>query len=193
MFLRNRVKARLCPTTFTAQRFYVSVPDLLFGEDEIIGDQITSKKNLKNPFIARKVNGKFIGPWSRDSNKKFSDVLRLFFSKNNPRFKNPKKYENRELLKPIEVNKTLLSSTANPHVTWMGHASCYYQIDGVHFLTDPVWSQRASPFSFMGPKRFYDPCIPLEHLKIDVILLSHTHYDHMDISSIRRIGNRAHW
>ena len=194
MLLRNRLGAyTFRAAESTLLRNYVSVPDLIFGEDEVTGDQITNPKNAKNPFIARKINGRFVGPWSRDSNKKFSDTLRLFFSKNNPRFKNPKKYENRELLKPLEVDTAKLNSTEQPHITWMGHASCYYNVDGVNFLTDPVWDQRASPFSFIGPKRFYDPCIPLESLKIDVVLLSHTHYDHLDIPSARRIGNKAHW
>lgn len=56
-----------------------------------------------------------------------------------------------------------------------------------------MWSDRASPLSFAGPKRYIQPPIELEDLKIDVVLLSHTHYDHLDIASVCRIGNRAHW
>lgn len=67
------------------------------------------------------------------------------------------------------------------------------QIGGLFFLTDPVFSERASPVQFMGPKRQMPPPISVEALPIDYVLLSHTHYDHFDIESAKRIGNRAQW
>jgi L-ascorbate metabolism protein UlaG (beta-lactamase superfamily) len=63
----------------------------------------------------------------------------------------------------------------------------------VYFLTDPVFEQRASPLSFAGPKRYYDPCCQIEDIPVDVILLSHTHYDHLDMPTVKKIGNKAHW
>lgn len=66
-------------------------------------------------------------------------------------------------------------------VTWLGHSTLLLEVDGKRFLTDPVWYQRASPFTRMGPKRFYENPIPLEALPpVDYILLSHDHYDHLD-------------
>lgn len=66
-------------------------------------------------------------------------------------------------------------------VTWMGHSTVLLQIEGVNFLTDPVWYQRASPFSFWGPKRFFEAPVALPDLpKLDAVLLSHDHYDHLD-------------
>ncbi|HEY1116010.1 MAG TPA: MBL fold metallo-hydrolase [Chitinophagaceae bacterium] len=66
-------------------------------------------------------------------------------------------------------------------VTWLGHSSLLLEIDGKRFLTDPVWYQRASPFTRMGPRRFFENPVPLEALPpIDYILLSHDHYDHLD-------------
>jgi hypothetical protein len=171
---------------------YVSVPDIVFGEDdEVLNEMI--KKSGKNPFVAKKIKGRYICPWSKETNKKLRDVIKLGLSKKRPKLELPPNYSREEILKPKEVNRTRLRDISSPHITWFGHASCYYQVDGVFFLTDPVWSRRASPFSFLGPERYHDPTLELEDLKIDVIILSHTHYDHLDISSARRIGNKAHW
>jgi L-ascorbate metabolism protein UlaG (beta-lactamase superfamily) len=73
-------------------------------------------------------------------------------------------------------------------ITYIGHATVLIQIDGLNIITDPVFSLRASPFRFIGPKRFTDPGVKIEDLPpIDIILLSHNHYDHMDIESLRII------
>jgi N-acyl-phosphatidylethanolamine-hydrolysing phospholipase D len=66
-------------------------------------------------------------------------------------------------------------------------------INGVNILTDPIWSDFASPMQFMGPKRYMPPALDLERLNVDVVLLSHTHYDHMDWATLQRIGNKAMW
>jgi L-ascorbate metabolism protein UlaG (beta-lactamase superfamily) len=73
-------------------------------------------------------------------------------------------------------------------ITMVGHASMLIQVAGVNILTDPVWSQRASPFSFVGPKRVTPPGIAFDDLPpIDVVLISHCHYDHMDIATLSRL------
>jgi L-ascorbate metabolism protein UlaG (beta-lactamase superfamily) len=76
-------------------------------------------------------------------------------------------------------------------VTWIGHSTVLVQTEGLNILTDPVWSDRASPFSFMGPKRVCEPGVAFEHLpKIDLVLVSHNHYDHLDIPSLRKLWRR---
>lgn len=71
-------------------------------------------------------------------------------------------------------------------ITWIGHSSLLIEIDGKRILTDPVWSQRASFLSFMGPKRFFDPPLSLDELPhLDGILISHDHYDHLDKDTIK--------
>ncbi|MBS1151356.1 MAG: hypothetical protein H6Q89_3054 [Myxococcaceae bacterium] len=66
-------------------------------------------------------------------------------------------------------------------VTWLGHSSALVELDGHRVLTDPVWSLRASPLTWIGPARWYPPPIALEQLRpIDVVLISHDHYDHLD-------------
>jgi len=74
-------------------------------------------------------------------------------------------------------------------VTWMGHSSLLVEIDGVRVLIDPVWDKRASPLRWMGPKRFFAPPLKLEDLpKIDAVLLSHDHYDHLGKSTTQRLA-----
>lgn len=74
-------------------------------------------------------------------------------------------------------------------VTWINHATVLIQMDGLNILTDPIWSERASPFSFVGPKRMHPPGVPFAQLPaIDVVLVSHNHYDHLDISTLARLA-----
>jgi L-ascorbate metabolism protein UlaG (beta-lactamase superfamily) len=73
-------------------------------------------------------------------------------------------------------------------VTYVNHTAVLIQVAGVNIITDPVWTYRASPFIFMGPRRYQDPGVDIEKLPpIDLILLSHNHYDHMDLNAIRKI------
>lgn len=73
-------------------------------------------------------------------------------------------------------------------LTWIGHASALVQIDGVNVLTDPVFSQRASPVSFAGPERKVPAALSIAELPhIDVVLISHNHYDHLDTASVQAL------
>lgn len=72
--------------------------------------------------------------------------------------------------------------------SFVGHASWLIQVAGTNVLVDPVWSERASPFSFAGPKRVNDPGIPFEKLPpIDAVLVSHGHYDHLDVVTLSKL------
>jgi len=76
-------------------------------------------------------------------------------------------------------------------VSWVGHSTVLIQTHGVNILTDPIWSDRASPFDFAGPRRVRAPGIRFEDLpRIDLVLLSHNHYDHMDLPTLRRLWAR---
>ena len=76
-------------------------------------------------------------------------------------------------------------------VTWIGHASTLVQTQGLNILADPTWSDRASLFSFAGPKRVRAPGVRFEDLpKIDLVLVSHNHYDHMDLPTLKRLWQR---
>jgi N-acyl-phosphatidylethanolamine-hydrolysing phospholipase D len=80
----------------------------------------------------------------------------------------------------------------NPSVTWVGHATVLLRVGGMSVLTDPHFSERASPVSFAGPKRVV-PAVPrLEELpRIDAVVISHNHYDHLDQDSVRRLAEQA--
>jgi L-ascorbate metabolism protein UlaG (beta-lactamase superfamily) len=78
-------------------------------------------------------------------------------------------------------------------VTWVNHATALIQMDGVNILTDPIWSERCSPVSFAGPARVRPPGIRFEDLPpIDLVLLSHDHYDHFDLPTLRRLDAAFH-
>ncbi len=76
-------------------------------------------------------------------------------------------------------------------VTFVNHATVLLQTEGSNFITDPMWSQRASPVQWMGPKRHRDPGIRFADLPhVDCILISHNHYDHLDVTTLRRLWQR---
>lgn len=78
-------------------------------------------------------------------------------------------------------------------VTWIGHATLLIQLDGVNVLTDPIWSLRASPLSFAGPERVSAPGLRFEDLPpIHLVLISHDHYDHLDVATVRRLAEVHH-
>ena len=78
-------------------------------------------------------------------------------------------------------------------ITFINHSTFLVQTDGLNILTDPVFSERASPFSWAGPKRMRPPGIRFEDLPpIDVVLLSHNHYDHLDIATVRKLNETFH-
>lgn len=77
-------------------------------------------------------------------------------------------------------------------VTWVGHATLLVQADGLNILTDPVWSTSAGPFGY-GPTRVAEPGIAFDDLpKIDIVLVSHNHYDHMDVGTLKKLWERDH-
>ncbi|NTS42844.1 MBL fold metallo-hydrolase [Flavisolibacter sp. BT320] len=128
-------------------------------------------------------NGKiFLNPVATETMRKgsFWKVLRKFLQSHPDR-------EPRKSLGPFSVNNDALQ-TVPPSLlraTWLGHSSLLLDVDGKRFLTDPLWYQRASPFSLLGPKRFFANPLSLHALPpIDAVLLSHDHYDHLDKKSM---------
>ena len=82
-----------------------------------------------------------------------------------------------------EIDSALFES--GDSVVWLGHSTILARIDGINIIVDPMFSHRASPVNFVGPKRFEGSLIDVETLpNIDIILITHNHYDHMDKSSI---------
>lgn len=82
----------------------------------------------------------------------------------------------------------LLGPAAELAVTWFGHASALLEVDGARVLVDPVWGQRVSPSRLVGPKRLHPVPGPLEGLpSVDAVLISHDHYDHLDLPTVRTL------
>ena len=112
----------------------------------------------------------------------FSDVFRMA-KEGRPKW--PAHIENKPQPKP--------ASSIEPgelSVTFVNHATFLIQLPGLNILTDPVWSERIGPFSWLGIKRIRDPGIRIEDLpRIDVILISHNHYDHLDVKTLKTLNN----
>jgi L-ascorbate metabolism protein UlaG (beta-lactamase superfamily) len=93
---------------------------------------------------------------------------------------------------PLPMKSPLAQWTALPETglrtTWLGHSTLLLEIDGFRVLTDPVFGERASPVSFAGPKRFHAPPATISQLpRLDAVLVSHDHYDHLCRKSIREL------
>jgi N-acyl-phosphatidylethanolamine-hydrolysing phospholipase D len=84
-----------------------------------------------------------------------------------------------------------VADDAGYSVTWVGHSTFLVQMAGVRFLTDPTWSKTASPLP-VGPRRFVEPGMDLDELgRIDFVVISHNHYDHLDIGTLKTLADRG--
>ena len=114
----------------------------------------------------------------------FLDILR--WQREGGRSRWPKWVEN--LARPQVAREV---SQGDVHLTFVNHITYLLQFKGLNVLTDPVFSERVSPLAFAGPKRVRAPGLALAELpKIDVILLSHNHYDHLDLAAMNELGRR---
>lgn len=95
------------------------------------------------------------------------------------------------LFRPVVIKTDVDFLKKNRQVkslTWVGHSTALLQLDGLNIMMDPVFSERVSPFSFFGPKRVVDLPFQISELPaLDVVLISHSHYDHLDSVSVKRI------
>ena len=96
------------------------------------------------------------------------------------------------VLAPADVRAGIDGQNGADSLTWLGHASFLIRLDGRTLLTDPFLSDHASPLAPLGPRRFAPPALRPEQLpRIDVILLSHGHYDHLDLATIDALPGKA--
>jgi len=132
------------------------------------------------------VDGKFLNPiqTSVANPKDFGKIFRQMVAGQ----------EIRTPRRPIPIVRRTREDYATPpasglRATWIGHASTLLEIDGRRVLLDPVWSERCSPFSGIGPARFHPPPIALEDLPpLDAVIVSHDHYDHLDFQTVRSLA-----
>jgi L-ascorbate metabolism protein UlaG (beta-lactamase superfamily) len=82
--------------------------------------------------------------------------------------------------------------TSDLRTVWMGHSTVLVEIDGARVLVDPIWSERCSPASFFGPERFFPAPLPFAELPtIDAVVISHDHYDHLDMATVQALASRG--
>lgn len=130
----------------------------------------------------------FRNPWPEADAKGFRDVLRWYWMRRRqtlPPDPEPGSFPIAQpTFSPRAANGTLAA-------TWVGHSTVLLQLGGVNVLTDPIWSPRASPVSFAGPRRFVNAAVDFDALPpIDVVLISHNHYDHLDRPTVRKLARR---
>jgi L-ascorbate metabolism protein UlaG (beta-lactamase superfamily) len=115
--------------------------------------------------------------------KTFSEVIKWKFTSKTPKW--PSWIETNQAQTPPQ------NTQKDVRITFVNHATFLIQTPKLNILTDPVWSKRASPFSFLGPRRVKSPGINIDQLPhIEVILISHNHYDHLDIRTIKKLEQK---
>lgn len=121
---------------------------------------------------------RFFNPGQMSTDRSLGDIWRW------RRTSRPAQWPGSVAVQPVVPEKKV----AGLCVTMIGHATVLVQVAGLNILTDPVWSERASPVAWAGPKRVTAPGVAFESLPpIDVILISHNHYDHLDLATLQRL------
>ena len=130
-------------------------------------------------------NGTFTNSNGLANNKKFKELIKWSTEKKETKAV-PIDFE------IVEPNYSIINKTNNAYgITWIGHASFLYQNKELNILMDPHCTSRASPINFAGPKRYIKPAMELEELpKIDLVTISHNHYDHLDLKTVRWIAKK---
>ena len=135
---------------------------------------------------------RFVNPHQEGENLSFSRVLLWllgYYRKHRKTFHVPDSFHY-----PNEHEKI---KKGLPSLRWLNHSTFHIHVNGLNVLTDPIWSERCSPFSFLGPKRYHPPPLAIESLKgVDIVLVSHNHYDHLDEESVGHLHQhypKIHW
>jgi len=178
----------------SACRRYVSIRDAVLGTDptdEELSSLISPEKLPRSRFV----KGRYLSPWSKQTEKGFMAAMKWLATRRQNKLNFPESISGDQvqlLASPqSKIDKAKLADKSRAHVTWIGHATVYAQVGGLSFLTDPMFSDYAAPVQIMGPRRFVPPGIEAEELDVDCVLLSHTHYDHLDYDSAMRIANNT--
>lgn len=143
-----------------------------------------SKPGYEGPKSTHFNGTTFVNPGDVPS-KGFFDVMKWYLQREQGEWKEIPESEITYAPKPADA------VVEGMVITYVNHSTFLIQTAGVNILVDPVWSDRVSPFSFAGPKRFRPPGIRFEDLPpINLVLISHNHYDHLDIETLKNINSR---
>ena len=129
-------------------------------------------------FFPMNISGEYKNTNGKEIDKSIKDLIRWQRNQKKP------------VLASIDLsNEWVTSEFDRNHTIWIGHSTFIIKLNNLTILTDPVFSERASPFKRFGPKRLIPPSISLEQLpKIDIVTISHNHYDHLDIRSLKKLS-----
>jgi len=132
---------------------------------------------------------RFFNPWPEFEQHGFADFLRWACSRRSGRSELPGALS--RLPPALPDFSRPRAAPGSLTATWIGHTTVLLQLGSLNVLTDPIWSERASPVSFAGPRRLTPPGVAFDELPaIDLILMSHNHYDHLDSTTVRRLISR---
>lgn len=148
-----------------------------------VSDETSAKMAKSKQFQA----GKFV-------NEEPEAGIEITFGWLTEQFKAYNRQSPEEQIPVVPIEPVNLKKPPEPglRMAWLGHAGVLIEIDGKRILTDPILSQRASPFSFAGPKRFHLPPISITDISgIDAIIISHNHYDHLDKVTIQKLTDQG--
>ncbi len=141
------------------------------------------ESGISRPLLRK---GRYCNPHIRDTKRSLFDALlwKTGF------------YDDREKPEPIPQGFTYplpkeKFDSSCPSAVWINHSTFLVKVHGLHVLTDPIWSDRCSPFPFLGPLRRHAPAMDLGHLgHLDFVLISHNHYDHLDKKTVLELHRR---
>ncbi|XP_015786096.1 N-acyl-phosphatidylethanolamine-hydrolyzing phospholipase D isoform X2 [Tetranychus urticae] len=140
-----------------------------------------------------RVDGRYKNPWDTWNENAFrvTSLMRFGFSRDNSNVPNQKELDK---LLPIEkpVFQDENSNNNGVRITWIGHSTIVAQFDNFNVITDPIFSSRASPSQFFGPKRYRNPPCTINDLPatLNAVVISHNHYDHLDVASVTSLNER---
>ncbi|SHF17154.1 L-ascorbate metabolism protein UlaG, beta-lactamase superfamily [Fodinibius roseus] len=168
--------------------FWPLVTTLLsLGIALIVVDKLISAPRYKEGASDHFNGKKFVNPNTLDAHH-YGDVLKWWFSGNDKGLWH--KLTEEDLTAAPKPDPAVHRKEL--HVTFINHATFLLQFDGLNILTDPIWSHRASPYQWIGPRRMRPPGLKFDDLpSIDTVLISHNHYDHLDLQTVRDL-HRVH-
>lgn len=132
---------------------------------------------------------RFRNPWQGATPHGFGGFIKWMLTRSED--EGSTRLEDKARPTPAASNRVPEERSDELATTWIGHSSFLIQCRGLTILTDPIWSDHASPVSFAGPRRLVPPGVTFENLPpVDITLISHDHYDHLDDTTIRRLVDR---
>jgi N-acyl-phosphatidylethanolamine-hydrolysing phospholipase D len=144
------------------------------------------RANDKTGIPSHHDGSRFRNPWPGSEMHGFGDAVKWMLT----RSRVPSPPELSGVPSPVQ-SPSIPQRSDSLSLTWIGHSTFLIQCDGLNVLTDPVWSKRVSPVSFAGPSRLVQPPIALDALPpVDLTLISHDHYDHLDDATVRHLIER---